>query len=118
MAHISGHDRSRLLLLPEAVDDYVRAALPRAGGCKTEAVARYAGLDEDTARRALEDLIKRRMVIVDDPSRSSFHATSVSPCRSALRQASRPGLLSRLPDAWSSRGAPVRRRRRAAHRAA
>jgi len=25
MAHISGHDRSQLLLLPEAVDDYVGA---------------------------------------------------------------------------------------------
>ena len=42
------------------------AALPWEGGCKTEAVAHYADLDEDTARRALEDLIKRRMVTIDD----------------------------------------------------
>src|SRR4051812_34324648 len=28
MAHISGHDRSQLLLLPEAVDDYVAADNP------------------------------------------------------------------------------------------
>ena len=40
--------------------------MPWEGGCKTEAVARYAGLDEDIARRALEDLIKRRMVMIDD----------------------------------------------------
>ena len=33
------------------------AALPWEGGCKTEAVARHAGLSEDTARRALEDLV-------------------------------------------------------------
>ena len=28
MAHIPGHDRSQLLLLPEAVDDYVAADNP------------------------------------------------------------------------------------------
>ena len=28
MAHLSGHDRSQLLLLPEAVDDYVAADNP------------------------------------------------------------------------------------------
>jgi hypothetical protein len=28
MAHITGHDRSQLLLLPEAVDDYVAADNP------------------------------------------------------------------------------------------
>jgi DNA-binding IclR family transcriptional regulator len=44
----------------------VLAALPWKGGRKTEAVARTAGLDEDTARRALEDLVRRRMVTIDD----------------------------------------------------
>ena len=28
MAHIPGHDRSQLLLLPEAIDDYVAADNP------------------------------------------------------------------------------------------
>ena len=28
MAHLAGHDRSQLLLLPEAVDDYVGADNP------------------------------------------------------------------------------------------
>jgi hypothetical protein len=51
---------------PDLIQGKVLAALPWEGGCKTEAVARYAGLDEDTARRALEDLIKRRMVTIDD----------------------------------------------------
>jgi DNA-binding IclR family transcriptional regulator len=51
---------------PDLIQGKVLAALPWEGGCKTEAVARYAGLDENTARRALEDLIKRRMVTIDD----------------------------------------------------
>jgi hypothetical protein len=44
----------------------VLAALPWEGGCKTEVVARYASLDEDTVRCALEDLVRRRMVTIDD----------------------------------------------------
>ena len=40
--------------------------MPWEGGCKTEAVARYAGLSEDTVRRALEDLVKRGMVTIDN----------------------------------------------------
>jgi DNA-binding IclR family transcriptional regulator len=51
---------------PDLIQGKVLAALPWEGGCKTEAVARYAGLDENTARRALEDLIKRGMVTIDD----------------------------------------------------
>ena len=51
---------------PDLIQGKVLAALPWEGGCKTQAVARYAGLDEDIARRALEDLIKRRMVMIDD----------------------------------------------------
>jgi DNA-binding IclR family transcriptional regulator len=51
---------------PDLIQGKVLAALPWEGGCKTETVARYAGLSEDTARRALEDLVRRRMVTVDD----------------------------------------------------
>jgi hypothetical protein len=39
---------------------------PWEGGHKTEVVARRASLDEDTARCALEDLVRRRMVTIDD----------------------------------------------------
>jgi DNA-binding IclR family transcriptional regulator len=45
---------------------YLLAALPWQGGRKTEAVARHASLDEDTVRRALEDLVRRGMVTIDD----------------------------------------------------
>jgi hypothetical protein len=51
---------------PDLIQGKVLAALPWEGGCKTEAVARYAGLSEDTARRALEDLVRRRMVTIDN----------------------------------------------------
>ena len=44
----------------------VLAALPWEGGRKTEAVARQAHLSEDIARRALEDLLRRGMVTIDD----------------------------------------------------
>jgi DNA-binding IclR family transcriptional regulator len=50
----------------DLVQGKVLAALPWEGGRKTEAIARYAGLDEDTVRRALEDLIRRGMVTIDD----------------------------------------------------
>jgi hypothetical protein len=50
----------------DLIQGKVLAALPWEGGCKTEAIARYASLDEDTARRALEDLVRRRMVMIDD----------------------------------------------------
>ena len=33
---------------------------------KTEAVVRYTSLDEDTVRRALEDLVRRSMVTIND----------------------------------------------------
>jgi predicted transcriptional regulator len=46
----------------------VLAALPWEGGRKTEAVARSASLDEDIVRRALEDLVRRGMVTIDDRS--------------------------------------------------
>jgi len=51
---------------PDFIQGKVLAALPWEGGCKTEAVARYAYLGEDTVRRALEDLIRRGMVTIDD----------------------------------------------------
>ena len=54
----------------DLIQGKVLAALPWEGGCKTEAVARYASLDEDTARRALEDLVRRGMVTIDDRSLS------------------------------------------------
>jgi hypothetical protein len=56
---------------PDLIQGKVLAALPWEGGCKIEAVARYTGLDEDTARRALENLIKRRMVTIDDCGRAA-----------------------------------------------
>jgi DNA-binding IclR family transcriptional regulator len=52
----------------DLIQGKVLAALPWEGGCKTEAVARYASLDEDTVCRALEDLVRRRMVTIDDRS--------------------------------------------------
>jgi len=51
---------------PDAIQGKVLAALPWKGGRKTEAVARYVFLDEDIVRRALEDLVRRRMVTIDD----------------------------------------------------
>ena len=52
----------------DLIQGKVLAALPWEGGCKTEAVARYAGLSEDTTRCALEDLVRRGMVTIDDKS--------------------------------------------------
>jgi DNA-binding IclR family transcriptional regulator len=49
----------------DVIQGKVLAALPWEGGRKTEAVARHAALDEDTVRRALEDLLRRGMVTVD-----------------------------------------------------
>jgi DNA-binding IclR family transcriptional regulator len=51
---------------PDSVQGKVLATLPWEGGCKTEAIVRYSTLDEDTVRRALEDLVRRRMVTIDD----------------------------------------------------
>jgi DNA-binding IclR family transcriptional regulator len=51
---------------PDLLQGKVLVALPWEGGCKTEAVARYTSLDEDTARRALEDLVRRGMVTIDN----------------------------------------------------
>jgi len=53
---------------PDSIQGKVLAALPWEGGRKTEAVARHAFLDEDTVRRALEDLVRRGMVTIDDRS--------------------------------------------------
>jgi DNA-binding IclR family transcriptional regulator len=53
---------------PDLIQGKVLAALPWEGGCKTGAIARYASLSEDTVRRALEDLVRRRMVTIDDRS--------------------------------------------------
>jgi hypothetical protein len=50
----------------DLIQGKVLAALPWEGGCKTEAVVRYSSLDENIVRRALEDLVKRRMVTIDD----------------------------------------------------
>jgi DNA-binding IclR family transcriptional regulator len=50
----------------DLIQGKVLAALPWEGGCKTEAVARYASLSEDIVRRALEDLVRRGMVMIDD----------------------------------------------------
>ena len=52
---------------PDLVQGKVLAALPWEGGCKTEAVARYVSLDEDTVRRA-EDLVRHGMITIDDQS--------------------------------------------------
>jgi DNA-binding IclR family transcriptional regulator len=52
----------------DLIQGKVLAALPWQGGRKTEAVARHASLDEDTVRRALEDLVRRGMVTIDDRS--------------------------------------------------
>ena len=52
----------------DLIQGKVLAALPWEGGRKTEAVARHAHLSEDIARRALEDLVRRRMVTIDDQS--------------------------------------------------
>jgi len=51
---------------PDLIQGKVLAVLPWEGGCKTEAVARYTSLSEDSARRALEDLVRRGMVTIDD----------------------------------------------------
>src|SRR3954451_22961604 len=50
----------------DLIQGKVLAALPWEGGRKTEAVARHAGLGEDIVRRALEDLVRRRIVTIDD----------------------------------------------------
>jgi DNA-binding IclR family transcriptional regulator len=50
----------------DLIQGKVLAALPWEGGRTTKAVARYAGLDEDTTRRALEDLVRRGMVTKDN----------------------------------------------------
>jgi hypothetical protein len=50
----------------DLIQGKVLAALPWEGGCTTEAVTRYTSLSEDVVRRALEDLIRRRMVMIDD----------------------------------------------------
>jgi predicted transcriptional regulator len=50
----------------DLIQGKVLAALPWEGGRKTEAVARSASLDEDIVRRALEDLVRRGMVTIDD----------------------------------------------------
>jgi hypothetical protein len=50
----------------DLIQGKVLAALPWEGGRKTEAVARHAGLGEDILRRALEELVRRRMVTIDD----------------------------------------------------
>jgi predicted transcriptional regulator len=50
---------------PDLIQGKVLAAVPWEGGCKTEAVARSAKVDESTARNALEDLLKRNMVTID-----------------------------------------------------
>jgi predicted transcriptional regulator len=52
----------------DLIQGKVLAALPWEGGRKTEAVARSASLDEDIVRRALEDLVRRGMVTIDDRS--------------------------------------------------
>jgi DNA-binding IclR family transcriptional regulator len=50
----------------DMIQGKVLAVLPWEGGCRIEAIVRYTSLDEDTVRRALEDLVRRRMVTIDD----------------------------------------------------
>jgi DNA-binding IclR family transcriptional regulator len=50
----------------DLIQGKVLAALPWEGGRTTKAVARYAGLNEDTVRSALEDLVRRGMVTKDN----------------------------------------------------
>jgi DNA-binding IclR family transcriptional regulator len=52
----------------DLIQGKVLAAVPWEGGRKTEAVARHASLDEDTVRSALEDLVRRGLVTIDDRS--------------------------------------------------
>lgn len=53
---------------PDTVQGKVLAVLPwgEDAGLKTETVALRAQLTEDTARSALEDLVRRGMVEIDD----------------------------------------------------
>jgi hypothetical protein len=53
---------------PDFIQRKVLATLPWEGGRKTEAVVRYTFLDGDAMRSALEDLIRRGMVTIDDRS--------------------------------------------------
>ncbi len=50
----------------DLIQGKVLAALHWEGRCKAEAIVRYASLDENTVRRALEDLVRRGMVTIDD----------------------------------------------------
>ena len=50
----------------DLIQGQILAALPWEGGLRTEAVMRSTSLDEDTVRTALEDLVRRRMVTIDD----------------------------------------------------
>jgi DNA-binding IclR family transcriptional regulator len=50
----------------DLIQGKVLAVLPWEGGCKIEAIVRYTSIDEDTVRRALEDLVRRRMVTIDN----------------------------------------------------
>ena len=53
---------------PDLIQGKVLAVLPWEGGHKTEAVVRHTSRDEDTVRCALEDLVRRGMVTIDDRS--------------------------------------------------
>ena len=50
----------------DLIQGKILAVLPWEGGCKTKTVARYASLNEDITRSALEDLVRRGMVTIDD----------------------------------------------------
>ena len=50
----------------DLIQGKVLAAVPWEGGRTTEAVARHTRLSEDIVRRALEDLVRRRMVTIDN----------------------------------------------------
>jgi len=50
----------------DLIQGKILAALPWEGGLRTEAVMRSTSFDEDTVRAALEDLVRRRMVTIDN----------------------------------------------------
>jgi DNA-binding transcriptional regulator LsrR (DeoR family) len=51
---------------PDSIQGKVLAVLPWEGGRTTGAIARHASLSEDIVRRALEDLVRRGMVTIDN----------------------------------------------------
>jgi hypothetical protein len=72
-----------------------------AARCRGVDVGALAGEDTQPTLRSERPRTVVTRCLRSRPSRSSFHMYSVSPSRSALRQVSRPGRSSRLPEASS-----------------